>query len=103
MDAFAATFLGLAWTAVFLAPLGEAFLAEVFLAVVAFLVVGFLVVGTDLAVVDFAVDMTVLAGQNNRPARRANTIRAETILEKHSLIGDTVKVRRFVDFTAIAA
>ena len=55
MDAFAATFLGLAWTAVFLAPLGEAFLAEVFLAVVAFLVVGFLVVGTDLAVVDFAV------------------------------------------------
>ena len=54
MDALAATFLGLAWTAVFLAPLGEAFLAEGFLAVVAFLVVGFLVVGTDLAVVDLA-------------------------------------------------
>jgi hypothetical protein len=52
VDALAATFLGLAWTAVFLAPLGKAFLTEGFLAVVAFLVVGFLVVDAGLAVVD---------------------------------------------------
>src|SRR5438270_10098639 len=47
-----------------------------------------------------AVDVTVFSGENRRPARRANGIDDETILESHPLPGNAVQVRRFIDLAA---
>ena len=49
-----------------------------------------------------AVDVTVLAGENARAARRADGVDAETIFEPHPGVGDAVEVRRLVDEAAVA-
>ena len=55
------------------------------------------------SVVDNAIDMTVFAGENHRPAGRTNRIGAEAVFKQHSLFGKSVEVRRLIYLAAVAA
>ncbi len=55
------------------------------------------------SVVDDAVNVTVFACQDYRPAGGADGISAEAIVKEHTLLCETVEVRSFIDFAAITA
>ena len=46
--------------------------------------------------------MAVFAGQNVRTTRCANGVDAETVLENHATVCDTIEVRGLVDPTPVA-
>ena len=52
-------------------------------------------------VMNESVEVVVFAGDDHRPARSADGIRAETVPKQHALIGDSVKIRRCVDLRSV--
>ena len=52
-------------------------------------------------IVNHAVEMAVLAGENDGPARGADRIGAEAVVEQHSLAGQPVELRGFVDLRSV--
>ena len=52
-------------------------------------------------VVSNAVEVAVFAGQNARPTRLTDRVRAETIREYRTLFGDTVDIRSLIDSAAV--
>ena len=53
-------------------------------------------------VIDHAIAVAVLAGKNDRPARGANAIRTEAVVESHPFTGKAVDIGRPVDLAAIS-
>ena len=50
-----------------------------------------------------AVQMAVLAGEDGRPARRADAVRTEAVRESHASRGEPIEVGRRVNAAAVAA
>ena len=54
-------------------------------------------------IVDHAILMAMLAGENRRPTRRADRVTDEAVLEEHPFVRESIDVRRLVEHRAVGA